>query len=205
MKVAMAVRIVSLVGAMAILGGCQPSATTSTLSTRTLSQTDLPRIIVTVGTLPAGWTIDSSIDTPSEIAVYPTRSAAARMRAQAAAATLVAGRVVEGVAPEGIFVAFAALFQDAAAAERALTIYQDDFLASGAWGLNGIADRGLHDSAVRFTGETTRLVGGAPGDPVPSRIYLWQVDNLVLAVGGFFDADAETLRSIAKDMDARAR
>jgi hypothetical protein len=204
MRTSLTGRLAGAITAVAIVAACQTGGATDPPGSTAFSPEDVSRINVTAQTLPAGWTIDRIVEPPADLVTYPTRSSGGYARAKAQATTLLAGRAVEGLAPEGIFVVWTALFEDTASADRALAIYQDDFVASAAWGLNAVADRTLGESAIRFTGDTTRLVPDTTGDPVPTRIYLWQVDSLLLAVGGFFDADPDALLILAKEMDARA-
>ena len=166
---------------------------------------DLRSIVLRPDTAPSDWIIETVGFADAEILTYPTRSVSGGELALGEADALVAGRYAEGSAPpDSLFTSWCALFEDAGAAERALAIYLEDFASDSGWGLGPGEDAPLGDGGAVFMGETTALAAGSRGDLVPARIYIWRVDNLLLAAGGFFDYDPEVLRSVAEGMDARA-
>lgn len=102
---------------------------------------------------------------------------------------------------EGGFVAWAALYQDPAAAARAFEVLLHEHESDSGWGLSRVGRPPYGD-------EGASLMGPAYG--FDSRLHIWRVANMVLAAVALgitaTGADADQgLLSIADGMDARLR
>lgn len=99
--------------------------------------------------------------------------------------------------PTGGYVSWSALFKTPTDAERAFDFLVIEHESADGWGMQrSTSDPSLGDESVAFT--------GAAYDWDTSGVYLWRVNNLVLAAVGVGDFEADTLRSFADGMVARA-
>lgn len=97
----------------------------------------------------------------------------------------------------GGYVSWGALFETARDAEQAFDFLETEHESDDGWGMQrSSSSPSLGDQSLSFT--------GAAYDWDTSGVYLWRVNNLVLAAVGVGDFAADKLRSIADGMDARA-
>jgi hypothetical protein len=174
---------------------------------RVFTTDDLSSIVVWEDSAPPTWTLDSLITTSGEVLTIPVRT---MTRSEFAALDEVrgylGGRYTDFSGRDAVFMSWAVLFEDGAGADAALAIYMNELGSSDGWGLGPGQPAELGDEGTVFTGETRRLMADEPsGEPVPARIYLWRIGNLVLATGGWFEYDPRELRQVAEGMDARSR
>lgn len=173
---------------------------------RVVTLEDLTSIVVWEDTAPRGWRLDNLVSNPREVLVIPIRSlSGSELDAMEEPRGYLGGRYTDFSGQDAIFISWATLFDSENDAQAALAFYLNEMAAGDAWGLGPGQPARLGDEGRVFTGETRALMGGTRGDPVPARIYLWRVGNLLLAAGGWFEYDPQELRAVAEGMDARAR
>jgi hypothetical protein len=174
---------------------------------RVFTTDDLSSIVVWEDTAPPAWTLDSLITTTGEVLTIPVRTMPrSEFAAMEEVRSYIGGRYTDFTGQGAVFMSWAVLFEDTAGADAALGIYRNELESSDGWGLGLGQPAALGDEGSVFTGETRRLMADAPpGEPVPARIYLWRIGNLVLATGGWFEYEPRELRQVAEGMDARSR
>ena len=173
---------------------------------RPFATADLPGIVLWEDTIPTGWTLDNLVSNPWEVSVIPIRSmTGAEIDAHPEPDGLLAGRFVNGLAPDIAFMSWATLFESDFQADQALPFYEREMEAAEAWGLGPGEPITFGDGGHVFTGETTAFLGPPTGvDPTSAQIYLWRHGNLLLAVGAFDNYDRAELRALAEALNARA-
>lgn len=173
-------------------------------SARDFVLADLPGIVIWNDTKPARWTLDSLVSNPHEVSVVPVRSLTGAALDRLPLPTgYLGGRYTDFSGPDAVFMSWAALFRSHADAAAALSFYEHELGSTEGWGLAaGRTDLG--DDGWRYTGTTTALTLPRGDEEVPADVYLWRHGNLLLAVGGWFDANAAELRTVAEGMDRRA-
>jgi hypothetical protein len=165
---------------------------------------DLERIVVWEGTKPADWTLDS-LQT-SGVTEIPARTVTPQaFLALPEMQPVVAGRYTNFTGPDSAFMSWSVVFETAADAHAALPTFVNEMASPDGWGLGTGAPSELGDDGRVFTGQTRALLAGERTEPVPMRLYLWRRGNLLLALGGWFEYDADQLLQVATGMDARAR
>ncbi len=90
----------------------------------------------------------------------------------------------------------AGLFQDADGAERSLERYVDDLRSRQLPDAHDVASDGLGDRAFGLQGTTS--------DGSRVLMYVWRVDNLILAVSGSGPVDSADIRALADMVNGRA-
>ena len=179
-------------------------------SDRSVELGDLASIVVWQDTMPPSWTLDSLItsepEAPFGVATIPVRTMPAEAFEDLPALKgLQGGRYTDFSGTDAVFMSWAVLFSDSQQAGAAFDAYLVELGSAAGWGLGAGEPVDLGDRAVVFTGETHALIGNTPTeDPVPMQIYLWRVENVVLATAGWFEYDPDELRQVAEAMDARA-
>jgi hypothetical protein len=173
---------------------------------RAYTTEDLAPIVVWEDTKPASWTLDELVTNAGAALTLPVRTMTpAQFEDLAALRGYLGGRYTNFSGPDTVFTSWAVVFETAADADRSLPVFANEMAASDGWGLGPGEPVDLGAEGLVFTGETRSLMGAPSGDPVPMRLYLWRRGNMLLALGGWFDYDAEELRRVAEAMDARAR
>ena len=173
---------------------------------REFVQADLLGIVLWEDTKPANWTLDNLVSNPDEIRFIPIRSLTGDdFFALPVPAGYLGGRYTNFSGPTGVYMCWSALFETEEQAAAALPFYQREMEAADAWGLGPGEPVDFGDGGFLYAGDTTAFTG-PPGtnEPIRTQIYLWRDGNLLLAIGGWFDFDANELRSLAEGMDARA-
>ena len=166
---------------------------------------DLTGIVVWDDTAPPGWTLDSLITTPADVLAIPVRTMDGEAwRAQGAMDDYVGGRYTDFTGEDAAFISWAIVFETAEAADGAFDLYRNELESPDGWGLGAGEAATLGDEGVLVSGDTTALTGDGGGDPVPMQLYLWRAGNMLMATGGWFEVDADELRSVAQAMDDRA-
>lgn len=172
---------------------------------RVYQPADLQRIVIWEDTKPADWTLDNLISNPGQVlevvarTMDPTAFVDLPEMGQ-----LIGGRYTDFSGPGGAYMSWGTLYSTSAHAEAAIPLIANELAAADGWGLGPGMETNLGNGGLRFTGETRVLVRGDPHDPVPTLLYLWRVDNMLLAVGGWFEFDPMEIRRLAEAMDARA-
>ncbi|HEX6129762.1 MAG TPA: hypothetical protein VF071_12140 [Candidatus Limnocylindria bacterium] len=196
------------IAAYQFLGGNVGGPNTPTPTPTIVTAEQLPAIMPTTDTLPAGWSVDSSTQVRGAVLGAPIRGPAREdiFNTPGYVAGIYAEHAFSGAETDGAGVTWTALFEDPAAASAALAVYLGDLQDEDGWDLGAGTNAGLGDEGRTFTGESRVIFGGNPpaDEPGASQITIWRVGNLLLAAGGFFDYDEAELRSIAEGMDARA-
>jgi hypothetical protein len=108
----------------------------------------------------------------------------------------VAGRYTEFSDPTAGLLSWAVLFESGEDAQRSLDLYIDEVESAAGYGLGNRADLDFGDE------------GGFWDDDDPEndvQVVLWRSGNLVMAAATYGDFDPDELRSIAEQMDSRAR
>jgi hypothetical protein len=97
------------------------------------------------------------------------------------------------------------VFDTAADARAALPMIANELESTLGWGYGPGEPVALGDGGQSYVGETTSFTG-PPGtdEPIPSQVYLWRNGNVLLAIGAWWEFDADELRAVAEGMDARA-
>jgi hypothetical protein len=90
----------------------------------------------------------------------------------------------------------AGLFHDADGAERSLERYVDDLRSRQMPDAHGVASDGLGDRAFGLQGTTP--------DGARVLMYVWRVDNVILAVSGSGPVDGADVRALADLVNGRA-
>ena len=166
---------------------------------RDLTLDDLPRVVLSEDTMPASWTLDFLVTDPRAVRLVPVRS----LPDAPAPDGYIGGRHAAFSGPDAVFISWAIVFERDVDAAGAMPFYEGELGSSEGWGLGQGTRVDLGDRGILFEGDTTRLTG-APGDPVPARLYLWRHANTLLALGGWFSYDPAELDAIAAAMDGRA-
>jgi hypothetical protein len=167
---------------------------------------DLPGIVLWQDTRPSDWTLDNLVSNPDEIRFIPIRSMTRdEFFALPVPAGYLGGRYTDFSGPDGAYMTWSTIFVTDVQAAAALPFYQREMESADAWGLGPGAPVDLGDGGFLYDGDTTAFTG-PPGtdEPVRTQIYLWRDGNVLLGLGGWFDFDADQLRTIADGMDARA-
>ena len=180
-----------------------------TATARPFTVADLPEILLTADRNPAGWSLDNTLQERMELLLYPTRSGEAIQQMTDQRDAFLGGLATEFTdGPDAVYICWGGVFRTEADAERAADILVADFESAEGWGLTTDSSQGPAglEGAV-YEGTTTRFLAGSPSeDAVPAHIRLWRIDNLILALGGFFDYDASGgLHFIGDNMMGRAR
>lgn len=173
---------------------------------RAFTPNDVASIVVWEDTKPASWTLDELVTNAGAVLTLPVRTmTSAQFEDLPAMRGYVGGRYANFSGPDSVFSSWAVVFEATADVDQALPVFANEMAASDGWGLGPGEAVDLGAEGLVFTGETRSLMGGPSGEPVPMRLYLWRRGNMLLALGGWFDFDAEELRRVAEAMDARAR
>jgi len=182
------------------VGGPGPTPTPlPTATAGAITEIELRSIIVTEASAPGGITVDGSPTVGAAALDVPVRPGGPTVdQAQFVDARMSNLNSTEA----GGYVSWAALFTTPAAAHQAslemVTVHTSDT----GWGMDAWTDSpGLGDESSGFTGAAYAFDDAT--------LYLWRVDNLILAavaVGdvAVTDSGAAQLRSIADQMDLRA-
>jgi hypothetical protein len=159
---------------------------------------DLPNIVVTAANAPGGLTVDGT-ETGEAALVVPLRVDSHPGGPFLEQVGFVDALMTNLNSTEtGGYVSWSALFETAAGAEVAFDFVADEHGSSG-WGMErSSVDPGLGDESASFTGPAYDIFE-------TNGVYLWRVDNLVLAAVGVGDYDADQLRSMADLMNERTR
>ncbi|MCI0347055.1 MAG: hypothetical protein L0221_16705 [Chloroflexi bacterium] len=182
-------------------------ATVGIQTDRTIVLDDLASIVVWQDTMPSGWTLDSLTTTGDAVALIPVRTMPAlEFLASPALDGLQGGRYTDFSGTDAVFMSWSVLFSNSRQAGVAFEAYATELESASGWGLGAGRAIDLGDQAALFTGETHALLATEPTeDLVPMQLYLWRVENVVLATAGWFEYDPDELREVADGMDARAR
>lgn len=173
---------------------------------RMLTEQDLLGIVVWQGTMPRDWTLDTLITNRDDVLGLPVRSTSAEeFAARNVLEGYVAGRYTNFTGTDAVFMSWATLYESAPQTDAALDAYLFELESSDGWGVGPAVPAELGDEAYVLTGETRVLQQPGPHEPVPMQIYLWRRSNALMALGGWFEYDAEQLLELARGMDARAR
>jgi hypothetical protein len=159
---------------------------------------DLPNIVLTAANAPEGLTVDAT-ETGETAFVAPLRVDSHPGGPFMDQVGFVDALMTNLNSTEtGGYVSWSALFETAAGAEVAFDFVADEHGSTG-WGMaRSTVDPGLGDESASFTGAAYDIFE-------TNEVYLWRVDNLVLAAVGVGDYDALQVRSIADLMDSRTR
>ena len=162
---------------------------------RTFTAEDLPTILLTDENAPAGWTIDDESRQTGVAALnMPLRPGGDTIDT----AAFVDGLSITGGDDVGAYLTWAALFETPEAAIEAFDFVATEHDSPDGWGLADTrTDPGLGDESATWTGQQYDLVPSA-------RTIFWREGNLLLAVVGFADWDADDLLGIANAMADRA-
>ena len=156
---------------------------------------DLPRILLNEENAPAGWAIDDEGTL--------TGAAALNMPLRAGGDTIdptafVDALSITGGDDVGAYLTWAALFETPEAASEAFDFVATEHDSPDGWGLAGTrTDPGLGDESATWTGQQYDLVPSA-------RTIFWREGNVLLAVVGFADWNADDVRALADAMANRA-
>lgn len=196
------------IAAYQFLGGNVGGPNTPTPTPTIVTADQLPTIMPTTDTLPAGWSVDSSTQVRGAVLAAPIRGPARAeiFNTPGYVAGLYAEHSFSDAETDGVGVTWTALFEDPATASAALAVYLGDLEDEDGWNLGTGTDAGLGDEGRTFTGESRVIFGSdAPTDePGAVHITIWRSSNLLLATAGFLDYDEAELRSIAEGMQDRA-
>jgi len=191
----LAITAVAVLAVAAFIAFARPNVglPTVTPSPRTVTSQDLPRIVLSATTTPDGLFVDLT-----------TTGAAALARGLPAGSVIdetgfVGARYVETSGPAGGVASWAAVFETSADAERAYAYVVARHEAADGWGLEVVS------GGSTIGDESVSYLGPAYGFDFDVTIYLWRSNNVVLATVGLPDTDPLLVRSVADEMDARAR
>ena len=173
---------------------------------RTFTVQDLTEIVVWEDTMPRDWTLDNLASNPFDVMTIPVRSMSATEFAEREElGGYIGGRYTAFSGEDAVFISWAILFESAPQADAALDAYLYELEAPDGWGAGPAAPAEVGDVGYLLTGETRVLQPPGPHEPVPMHIYLWRRSNALMAIGGWFQYDAEQLSGLARGMDQRAR
>lgn len=169
------------------IGGPEPA--------RLVDASELPDIIVTPGTEPTGMNHDGTVE-GDRILLRPIIS----VEGSDAISYLeqpgfVAGRYSEFSDDVSGLLSWAALFETVDDAERARALYAEEVQSADGYALDKIVDVPFGDEGASYDAD--------PEDSV--QVYLWRTGNLLLAAATYGEFDPDQLRSVAEQMDERAR
>ena len=108
----------------------------------------------------------------------------------------VAGRYTEFSSATAGLLSWAALFETPEDAQRSLALYVEEVQADDGYALDNRAQMDLGDEGAFYD---------ATDSSNETQVILWRTGNLVLAAATYGPFDPDELRSIAEQMDARAR
>jgi hypothetical protein len=108
----------------------------------------------------------------------------------------VAGRYTEFSGATTGLLSWAALFETPEDAQRSLALYVEEVQADDGYALDNRAQMDLGDEGAFYD---------ATDSSNETQVILWRTGNLVLAAATYGPFDPDELRSIAEQMDARAR
>jgi hypothetical protein len=166
---------------------------------------DLDRIVLWEDTRPSTWRLDNLVSNPDEVLRIPVRSMTdGQLEALEHPPGYISGRYTDFTGQDAAYMSWGTVFESAADAAAAFPFFQNEMSSPAAWGLRPRPIE-LGDGGFVYEGETTAFVSPPTGvDPIPATVYLWRDGNALLAVGGWFNFDADELRTVAEGMDARA-
>jgi hypothetical protein len=107
----------------------------------------------------------------------------------------VAGRYAEFSGAEAVLLSWAVLYETVEDAKRAFALYQAEVESEAGYGVESGAEADLGDEG---------MCGAADAAADATKVCLWRAGGLVLAVGTYGPIDENTVRAIARGMDARA-
>jgi hypothetical protein len=161
---------------------------------RVFTRADLPDIVVTADNNPDDLIVDAT-DSGATALVTPMAPGGASVDQTAFVDALMTNI---NSTDTGGYVSWAVLFETNADGEAAFDFFVDEHGQAG-WGMQrSTSDPGLGDESASFTGAAYDIFER-------NRVYLWRVDNLVLAAVGVGDFDEDQVRAIADLMDDRAQ
>jgi hypothetical protein len=165
---------------------------------RVVTSSELREIVMDADGAPSGMNLDGIYTDRNQVLLRPIVSAegpdAAPYTQQPG---FLAGRFTEFSNEEAGVLSWAALFETADDAARALAIYVDEVQSREGHGLGSQTDADLGDEGAFYSD------GGDP--ELNAQVYLWRVGNLVLAAATYGDFDPGELGQLAEGMDNRAR
>lgn len=203
-SVALVAAAAVLIAAVAVLRVAPPDVPTPG---RAFTMADLPEIVVWDDTKPAAWTLDNLVSNPDEIVRIPIRSMSeTELNQLQQPLGYFGGRYTNFAGSRGgLYMSWSAVFVNETLANASLDFYRNELESADGWGYGPGVPVDLGEGGFLYSGSTTSF-SGPPGTdpPVPSPVYLWRNDNLLLAIGGWYEFDAAELLSAAEGMDARA-
>jgi hypothetical protein len=190
----LAVAAVAVLAVVAYIAFARPNVgqESPTPTPRAITSQDLPALVLSANTAPEGMFVDSITTGASALARgLPTGSVIDETG-------FLGARYVELSGPAGAVATWAALYATQLEAERATDFFAERHEAADGWGLVPLTGvEPLGDESVAY-------LGPAYGLDVDVTIYLWRVNNVVLATIGLPGTDAQLVRGIADEMNASA-
>jgi hypothetical protein len=165
-----------------------------TINQRLVTEEQLPLIVLTDENAPDGFTVDEQTAlTGREALNQPLRPGGAAIDTPA----FVDALSVTGGDEVGGYQTWTALFETPEAAEAAFDFIVTEHDSPEGWNLAAVkTDPGLGDESAAWTGQQYDFTPNA-------RTIFWREGNLLLAVVGFADWDAETVTALANQMADR--
>lgn len=165
---------------------------------RIVTASELPDIVMNADQTPPGMNLDGIYTDRNQVLLRPIISVegpdAAPYRDQPG---FLAGRFTEFSHGQAGVLSWAALFETADDAERALALYAEEVQAQDGYALASRAEAPLGDEGAFYS--------DGPDREFNAQVYLWRVGNLVLAAATYGDFDPDELGRLAEGMDDRAR
>ena len=173
----------------------QPDVGGPTIGPRIFTADDLRTIVLTEANAPDGFTLDAeNRESGAAALTMPLRSGGELIDTS----EFVDALSVTGGDDVGGYTTWTALFETPEAAEAAFDFIVTEHDSPQGWDLADTrTDPGLGDESAAWTGQQYDLVPSA-------RTIFWREGNLLLAVVGFADWDADVVRDLANEMASRA-
>ena len=173
-----------------------PNVGGPTIGSRQFTADDLPAIVMNEENAPAGFTVDEeNAETGAVALAMPLRPGGDTIDTTAFVDALSIG----GGDDVGGYTTWTALFETPEAASDAFEFIAAEHDSPDGWDLADTrTDPGLGEQSAAWTGQQYDFVPSA-------RTIFWREGNLLLAVVGFADWDAEQVRMIADQMADRAK
>lgn len=163
---------------------------------RVITAEDLPAIVIPAEGGPAGMQHDTTYDDERVLTrpiISVTGTDAIPYLEQPG---FVAGRYTEFSSETAGLLSWAVLFEDADDAQRSLGLYVEEVQAEEGYALGNRAEIDFSDEGAFYDDDD-------PENDI--QVILWRTGNVVMAAATYGDFDPDELRSVAKQMDARAR
>lgn len=165
---------------------------------RIVAASELQEIVMNADEAPPGMNLDGIYSDGNEVLLRPIISVegpdAASYTAQPG---FRAGRYTEFSNDQAGVLSWAALFETADDADRALELYAEEIQSADGYALASRENVALGDEGAFYSD------GNDP--EFNAQVYLWRIGNLVLAAATYGDFDPDELGELARGMDDRAR